>query len=343
MSDQYQGVVDTSYFSYLEKYNIQRLSKISLIVSREFGGIMTEFYTPIRPQGDLDEVTGTRQPSLEDAKKKHWGRLFYSGFDHENMVSILKIGRVHSGIDLDFKWYIAGYQFVPNQVCSRIVRKYRFSVGNLSRLLHCLNKGVLLDLDVALSTYQQTLIDARQERTNQINMAIVRFKGREETALADVERNAQNLKRKTAELSSASKAALEEVMSTSAASDVTSASAQTVAPGTEEISNSIFEISQQLGGASQVEVRTKTDSVSTSDEVVNLPQATQKNADVAGPIQVVAEQMNPPRLNATVVSEKPANVECRMANIQKIRNFSTPHAVWTGRYNSTTKTYQMGT
>lgn len=304
MSDQYQGVKDRLEFACIDKEVIQVLKKLWPLVSKEIDGILSEFYNHIRTQGSLDELIGTRQPSLEAAQKKHWEMLFCGGFGEEYVDSILKIGRVHSRIGLDPKWYIAGYQFVLNQLCSRVVRKYRFSTENLSRLLHCLNKGVLLDLDIALSTYQQALIDERQEQTNQINMAIGRFKDRVETALADVDGNAQNMKQEAANLSSVSKVALEEAMSASTVSEETSVSVQTVASATEELSSSISEISQQLVGASQVATQASTDAVSASDEVARLSQAAQKIGDVVGLIQAIAEQTNLLALNATIESAR---------------------------------------
>ena len=87
-------------------------------------GILKRFYEHLVTEPSLKALLGNRQSSLENAQKVHWKRLFTATFDDDYVQSIDRIGRAHSRIGLEPRWYIAGYQFVLNELVSVVMKKF---------------------------------------------------------------------------------------------------------------------------------------------------------------------------------------------------------------------------
>ncbi|WP_239504772.1 protoglobin domain-containing protein, partial [Stenotrophomonas maltophilia] len=73
--------------------------------------------------------------------------------------SIDRIGRAHHRIGLEPRWYIGGYQFMLSELALLVLKNNRFAPQRAARLIESLNKVVLFDLDLAISTYQQVLLE----------------------------------------------------------------------------------------------------------------------------------------------------------------------------------------
>ncbi len=270
------------------------------IVEPQLDGILSRFYTHLSSQPGLKALVGDRQSSLETAQKKHWKRLFSAQFDADYVQSIDRIGRAHSRIGLEPRWYIAGYQFVLNELIGVVIRRHRFSSSRAIAAVQALNKAVLLDLDFAISTYQQILMERQEAQTNALSGAIDRFKAKVEVSLRTVDTTADQMQSQAGTLSSVANAASREAVSASAASEQTSVSVQTVASAAEELSSSIDEIARQVTGATDVTRRANVVTESASKEVGQLSVTAQKIGDVIGLIQAIAEQTNLLALNATI-------------------------------------------
>ncbi|WP_148259314.1 globin-coupled sensor protein [Polymorphum gilvum] len=262
--------------------------------------VLANFYRHVQGEPHLAALVGDRQDMLKKAQEVHWARLFGGAFDQAYVDSIDRIGRAHVRIGLEPRWYIAGYQYVLNELVGLVLRRHRFSPSKAHRAVRALNQAVLIDLDFALSTYQQVLIEQREAHARQIGKAIDVFKAKVEMSMGTVDRSAEHMTAQAGGLSSMSHSAMEESLSASASSEQTTVNIQTIAAATEQLSSSIAEISRQITGASDVARRANGEADSTAVEVGRLSDSAQKIGDVISLIQAIAEQTNLLALNATI-------------------------------------------
>ena len=310
-------------FARIDDGTRQQLRALWKVVEPELPAVLARFYKHLLTQPQLKQLLGSRQAALESAQTTHWQRLFSARFDEDYENSINRIGRAHSRIGLEPRWYIAGYQFVLNELTALVLKRHRFSVTKAQGALQALNKAVLLDLDYAISTYQQILMEEQEERTRDLADAIDRFKGKVEVSLASVDKAADTMQKRADTLSSVASAASQESVSASAASEQTSAGVQTVASAAEELASSIEEIGRQITGASDVARRANVQTDSASHEVGRLSVTAQKIGDVIGLIQAIAEQTNLLALNATIEAARAGDAGRGFAIVaQEVKNLA---------------------
>ncbi|MBC2858765.1 globin-coupled sensor protein [Stappia sp. 28M-7] len=310
-------------FARIDEATRKTLRDLWTVVEPNLDGILAGFYKHLVMEPSLRELLGNRQAALESAQKTHWQRLFSAKFDEDYESSINRIGRAHSRIGLEPRWYIAGYQFVLNELTAVVLKRHRFSVTKAQGALQALNKAVLLDLDYAISTYQQILMEEQEARTRCLSEAIDRFKDKVEASLATVDKAADTMQKRADTLSSVAGAASHEAISASAASEQTSTSVQTVASAAEELASSIEEIARQVTGASDVARRANVVTDSASREVGLLSVTAQKIGDVIGLIQAIAEQTNLLALNATIEAARAGDAGRGFAIVaQEVKNLA---------------------
>lgn len=276
------------------------LSKLWVTVEPELGPIMKRFYDHIRSEPHMSRMIGEQQSRLEGAQTAHWRRLFTGDFGAEYVESINRIGMVHFRIGLEPRWYIAGYQIILNDLTAIILRKHRFSAAAATRFITALNKAVMLDVDFAISTYQQALLDDRQRRNDAINGAITDFRGSVDEILTVLDGSTGQMQETADTLSQVASKASQDAVSASTASEQTSVNVQTVAAATEELSASVLEIADQISTASDVVRKATRMTEASSVEVEKLAEAGRRIGEVISLIQAIAEQTNLLALNATI-------------------------------------------
>ena len=262
--------------------------------------LLNQFYSHLAKSPAMSEMIGTRQSSLEVSQSKHWERLFSGTFDDAYVTSIRRIGRAHARIGLEPSWYIAGYQFVLGELTRHLISKYRFRSSALGNAIGALNKAVLLDLDLALSTYSDILIEEREARTQAINSAIERFESKVNVVLTNVAEVSARMAETASGLTKRSQSASEEAIAAAAAAEQTSATSQTVAAATEELSSSIQEISRQVNGTNTVVNTTAELTDLSAEQIAKLSSAADRIVSVVDLIQDIAAQTNLLALNATI-------------------------------------------
>ncbi|WP_421983173.1 protoglobin domain-containing protein [Roseibium sp.] len=288
------------HFAQIDDEVVAGLRSLWPLISKNIDEILSGFYDHLQQFPEMAELVGDQQDRLEGAQKAHWEKLFNQGFDQDYVESIDRIGRVHSRIGLEPRWYIAGYTFVLVRLQDLLIRKFRFSPARLSRSLTHVTSAVLLDLDMAISTYQALLMEAQEQKTRQLAAAIDVFQSSVHEPLQHIGTRAGTVSGDAADLQQVCGSAKVETDSANTISQETGLNVQTVASATEELSASILEISKQVTGASQIANQARANAESTSDGVESLSGAAQKIGDVIGLIQAIAEQTNLLALNATI-------------------------------------------
>ena len=145
------------------------------IVEPALPAVLEGFYAHVTREGPLAAMIGTDIPRLKKAQGTHWARLFNGRFDHDYMQGVRSIGLVHNRIGLEPRWYIGGYNFVLAQLVALAVAQYRWKPQQLTEVMTAVNCAVMLDMDIAISVYQEAMLLERQARQEQIAAAIARF------------------------------------------------------------------------------------------------------------------------------------------------------------------------
>lgn len=116
-------------------------------------------------------------------------------FDKQYFDETLKIGTAHQRIGLEPRWYIGGYQIVLNELHGIILQNSRWNMKTAAARIEAITKGLMLDLDLALSTYQDILLDDKKNLGDQTESAIMSFQGIVFGVLDNVRENGDGEKR----------------------------------------------------------------------------------------------------------------------------------------------------
>lgn len=171
-------------FAEIDSNTVSALQTIWPVIHPALDDLLRDFYNHVKKVPELSKLIGDHQTRLVSAQKTHWEKLFTSGFDADYQHSINAIGHVHCRIGLEPKWYIAGYKFVLVRLNKFLVRKYRRSMKDLGKILEHVTAAVMLDMDLAISTYEEQLLLERAEQAKRLNQGIDVFRERVEEPLS---------------------------------------------------------------------------------------------------------------------------------------------------------------
>ncbi len=262
--------------------------------------ILARFYDHLRTIPRLGEMIGSRQPSLVKRQSEHWERLFSGDFDESYVASIRKIGLAHHKIGLEPRWYIGGYAFVQHELLMHLASKHRFQGATLARKASALNKALMLDMDFAISVYQDILLEERQRRGQVLDDAVAGFSSAVESTLKIVDMANGKLEATARELDAAMSEASTLADSAGETAEQTSAAMQSGAAATEELAASVREIGTQAARSADVASTAVERAQHTRGAVAGLAEQARQIGDVVDLINQIAAQTNLLALNATI-------------------------------------------
>src|SRR2546430_878283 len=262
--------------------------------------LLDGFYQHVMKEPQLARLIGNDIPRLKTAQGTHWARLFNGRFDLEYIKGVRTIGHVHNKIGLEPRWYIGGYNFVLSQLVALAVRKYRWKPDHLSAILTATNCAVMLDMDMAISVYQEAMLTDRQKQQDKLTAAIREFDGQMKVALDSVGGSATSLQTAVRTLASNAEESSRKSAAVAAASEQASTNVQTVASATEELSSSASEIGRQVAESTRITGTAVAQAAKSGATVQGLAKAAQRIGDVVELINTTAGQTNLLALNATI-------------------------------------------
>ncbi len=269
-------------------------------IKPELPRILTGFYKHVMQTPALARMIGDRTATLTSAQGRHWERLFTSGFDQAYVQSVRTIGLTHNRIGLEPRWYIGGYNYVMRDLSALIIRKHRWSTDKAAAAMAAVGSAVMLDMDFAISVYQEAMLADRRKRQDVIEAAIREFNEASQGLLAEVSQAANSMQTVAETLTGTAERASQQSTSVAAAAEQASANVQTVAVATEELSASISEIGRQVGESARITTEAVTHAEDTNTQIQGLAAAAQKIGDVVKLISDIAGQTNLLALNATI-------------------------------------------
>ena len=262
--------------------------------------ILRRFYQHVAGVPELAAKLGTQQQRLIDAQSKHWRHLFSGSFDATYATSIRAIGLAHHRIDLAPRWYIGGYAFVLAEIGAVILSKSRLRPSRAKDKLRAAQLAVMLDMDMAISVYQDVLIADRQRRGQALAAAVDEFSASVRQTLDVAATANRGLETCAAQLQSVTNATRGQVVEIEGAAETTASDVQAGAAATEELAASIREISVQSTRTAEIARNATGSAEAVSEAVVGLAERAKEIGDVVQLISDIAGQTNLLALNATI-------------------------------------------
>ncbi|MER2605418.1 MAG: globin-coupled sensor protein [Siculibacillus sp.] len=288
-------------FARIDQYTKTHLVAVWGEIEPELPRILEAFYSHVQTQPDLAALIGARATDLASAQKRHWGRVFSGNFDEDYARSVRAIGMAHHRIGLEPRWYIGGYQFVLNEIVGVLVaRTPWWRTRRLHARLAAVNKAVMLDMDFAISVYQEVLLEERSRQAAHLEAQIGEFRGASSALLGEVDGHTRRMLGTADALAGIASGARAQATGAAAAAEETSTMVQSVASASEELNASIEEIARQISTATGIVDRANTMTAQMATAVSSLAESGDKIGKVVGLIQAVAAQTNLLALNATI-------------------------------------------
>jgi methyl-accepting chemotaxis protein len=270
------------------------------IVEPALPSILEGFYRHVGAEPQLAQLIGNQSARLKQAQATHWSRLFSGRFDDAYMQGVRTIGLVHNKIGLEPRWYIGGYNFVLNRLVVLAAKSKRWSPGKLTALVAAVNSAVMLDMDLAISVYQEAMLADRQQRQDKVDALVREFDANMKASLDAVKTAALELEKTAQSMAATSEETTRQSTTVAAASEQATQNAQTVASASEQLSASIAEIGQQVGRSTEMIAATVDQANLSNKQVQDLAETAQKIGDVVKLINDIAGQTNLLALNATI-------------------------------------------
>jgi len=165
------GLQDRLDFIGLDKRAQAVLRDLGPIIDKHIGPGLDVFY------GKVGKVPATGQhfsdaAHMAQAKARqiqHWQVIAAADFGQQYAEKVQAIGRAHARLGLEPRWYIGGYALITEQLVHAVIAErwpslLGFSKGNakgMADAVSALLKAIMLDMDLAISTYLEVLAEQR--------------------------------------------------------------------------------------------------------------------------------------------------------------------------------------
>ena len=261
--------------------------------------LLEDFYRHVTQVPDLAKMLGHDISRLKKVQGAHWRKLFSGRFDDDYFNSVRAIGLVHEKIGLEPRWYIGGYGFVLSRLTAMVVKCHRWSPEKAVASIKAVNSAVLLDMDIAISVYQEKMMSERGLRhrmeglTQAFSDKVGHLVGLVSSAATQLQSTAQSMTG-TADVTT------RQASNVASAAEEASANVQTVASSAEELASSIAEISRQVAQSAKIASKAADDARRTDTVVRALADGARTIGEVVGLISNIAGQTNLLALNATI-------------------------------------------
>ncbi|MFV3074378.1 protoglobin domain-containing protein [Niveispirillum fermenti] len=267
--------------------------------------IIDAFYADLRQWPEMmrlfkDEsvMRHARQRQLE-----HWLNLFSGRFDDSYFDSVRAIGRVHSVLGLEPRWYLGGYALTMSRLYGVLIRgstsrlRPQEAEARLAEAMRAVNLAVMLDMDLVISVYldENAARHARHldDISNQLDAHVRGMVHGVASAASQLDGNAQRI-------SQAAHDTTTRAHSASHAAEQATGNVSIVASASEELSASIAEIASQVARSTAVARDAVTEAGNADTTIVALAEAAGRITQVVDLINEIAGQTNLLALNATI-------------------------------------------
>ena len=182
-------------FAGLDNEELARITSVETLVMRHLETALSRFYARI---GTVPTVAGffSNPEHMQHAKTKqthHWQAIAAGKMDATYFENANRIGNVHARIGLEPRWYIGGYGLIVETLISGVLHDFlaerflksgltgpkRFTgkqilaeVDESALALSALLKAVMVDIDIAVSTYFEKAMQENVDLNRKIDTVI---------------------------------------------------------------------------------------------------------------------------------------------------------------------------
>ncbi|MCW2285244.1 methyl-accepting chemotaxis protein [Rhodoblastus acidophilus] len=276
------------------------LPEIWTLVKPKLPEIIDGFYAHVSTVDHLDRMVAGKCPHLKRAQTGHWMQLFSGRFDDAYFDAVRQIGMVHFRIGLEPRWYVGGYQFILRRLFDIAVDSNRWSPRKLRDVLRAISTAVMLDMETAISVYQEALLSEREQKCQGLDALLKGLNAKTQESLADLAAASVQLQTTARDMTETATNTRARSASVASASEQTSVNVQTVASAAEELTRSITEIHTQVAKSAEAADRAVAESETANGLVRTLRDNAEKINGIVQLIQTIAGQTNLLALNATI-------------------------------------------
>ncbi len=267
--------------------------------------ILSRFYNHMRSRPDLAAMfkDGAALDRARGAQAEHWRKLFRAEFNQDYFESVQRIGRMHSRIGLDPRWYIGGYSYV---LADLLAAACRAGIGRFNRtatiqrmglVAGAITQAVVLDIDLAVAVYAEEIgIMHERKLANMVGSFESRIGGLA-SGLATASRQLEGMART---MSASVEATTGQSATVAHAAEAAGAGISTVAAAAEQLTASIGEIGRQVTQSARMTDKAVGEARHTDGIVRALAEGAGKIGQVVDLITNIAGQTNLLALNATI-------------------------------------------
>ncbi|MBY0430435.1 MAG: globin-coupled sensor protein, partial [Rhodospirillales bacterium] len=286
---------ETVAFFGLDQAARSRLAAALPLLDPMLGPILDRFHQRIATSPAAEVLArGPGVEWLKTAQREHWRGLLSGTFDQNYVKRTQRIGAAHVKVGLSLELYLGGYADLVDEML-QVLEQHRGKGRNLGGAVI---RAVFLDLTLALSAYMNVHESEQAKRetramTDLIEEEVFRateVAANESKALSSVSDSMANA---VADLGQGGESIALRASSASASID-------TVARATEEMSAASAEVGRQAHETSGLVHRAVTDAAHAGQVVRNLAEANRKIATSLDLIQKIVKQTHLLALNATI-------------------------------------------
>ncbi|MDN2580846.1 globin-coupled sensor protein [Aquibium sp. ELW1220] len=174
------------------------LKKLKPVIAGAVDEALDAFYAKARanPSTSRHFTGDDHVASAKRRQTSHWTVIAEGDYGDAYARAVLAIGNTHARLGLEPRWYIGGYALIAEKLFDAIVAEHwpRFSVGGgpksaMAASVSSLMKAVLLDMDLAISTY----LDALDQDRQRLDREARETRERQDRAMASISRALSDL------------------------------------------------------------------------------------------------------------------------------------------------------
>jgi methyl-accepting chemotaxis protein len=173
MSAEDNSLQDRLNFMGMDRRARELLRELRPFIAQSVGPALDVFYAKVRVVPEISRLFGDPN-HMAHAKSKqlqHWDLIASGEFGSQYAEKVRAIGKTHARLGLEPRWYIGGYALVAEQLVHALINDRwptmltlsKKHAGGMAEAVSVLLKSVMLDMDIAISTYLDALEEQRQQ------------------------------------------------------------------------------------------------------------------------------------------------------------------------------------
>jgi methyl-accepting chemotaxis protein len=162
----------------------EALKQLQPLIRQAVGPALDSFYSKVKQEPETRRFfhDDSHMASAKSRQEQHWGMIASAAYDEAYVRGVQTVGKTHARIGLAPRWYIGGYATIVDQLIHAIMKAHWPGMAGLRKggsekvaeLVSSVVKAALLDVELAVSGYIETLDHQREEAEEAGHQAVAR-------------------------------------------------------------------------------------------------------------------------------------------------------------------------